>query len=612
MAFSIMEVTLNTNGHLRASPSVLCTNCVAKFDNLTHPPIDAGFHHSIRSRLRDGFNLSIFFSELSKVNAFLADVPDSLSGYDQAIKEMEQMLQSLKFAREDLCRRSDNALSLSTAPIRKLPPEVLEEIFASYVSSADEGFALSLRRNGRRNYISCPTLKYVLIVMIRSEKLLIIPSSVYPLHSRLSWVCSFWRSIVTDLPKLWSSMRLSPQVFLCQTGAFPIFLKYFHYSGDTPLDIHFDGSSFDSTPNPRADKAMDILLDNSMRWRSAVLSISTSSVKDWFSAAARQITRSGSGYPTNKSHPGDFSSLVRLDMPQGLSWTDELSGFFRHFSSCPRLESYHGSSFSLAVEDIDFSHVKEFSLTSSLIGKSFGHLLYRLPALESLSVANFEFTEDGTDVLLLQDATHYTSSLSKLKVTSRTLQAEAWRFVRLPLLTELHISIASADHFEHLIHLSSVLLESQCQLQTLQISIFCFMEQQQQQVLLDFIALHSSLAHLAVIFQSDEEAQFLVDNMHPKGDPPTFLAPNLRTLEIQWTVHLFHDFDQTLCSSVCEMVKSRCPPPASGNPELTGLESLTLVLSDQDSYDTFSSFVHGQLLRLEEGGLTVNIQSDFE
>ncbi|KIK61805.1 hypothetical protein GYMLUDRAFT_578276 [Collybiopsis luxurians FD-317 M1] len=503
---------------------------------------------------------------------------------------MEQLLASIKDARNDLLRRSDNARSLSSASIRKLPPEVLEEIFASYISEEGGGYALSLRRHGRRDHISCPTLK-------------------------LSWVCSFWRSLVLDCPKLWSSLKLSSQVLFCQPGSFPIFLKYIYNSGENLLDIHFDGGRFDSSPNARVDKAIDILLDNSMRWRTAVLLITNASANDWFSASSRLNARSGSGSPARNPPPGDFSALEHLEMPQSLSWSDELSGIFRTFSRCPRLETYHGSSFSLAVSGVDFSHVKELALTSSVIGKSFGHLLYRLPELESLTVANFQLSEDGTDDPLLREATHYTSALSKLKLTSRTLQPEAWRFIRLPSLTELHISIVSADHFANLIYLSSVLLESGCQLQTLRLYVYCFMEQQQQQALLDFITLHPSLVNLVISLQSDEEVQCFVQNLQPKGDPPSRLASNLRSLKLQWTVHLYQDFDQTLCSSICEMVKSRCTvrkSHATGKLELAGLQSLTLVLSDGDSHNTFSQFVHTQLSTLEDAGLILDVQSDYE
>ncbi|KAE9409775.1 hypothetical protein BT96DRAFT_984814 [Gymnopus androsaceus JB14] len=376
--------------------SLFCPNCLSKLDNLDNlgsPPV-TGFHHSIASRLRAGFNLPISQGELAQINAFLTDVPETRARYDKAIEETEYLLASLKHARDGLQRRSDNARSLISSHIRKLPLDVLNEIF-TFCCSQDEdgdedGYSLSLKKGSP---IFCTTLK-------------------------LSWVCSFWRAAVRCRPQLWSSLRLSTWVFQSKPESFRILSEYLAFSANYPLNFRFAVENVGLWSSPKVPEATGALLGNSMRWRRATFKIPKTGAKQWF------------------AYLGHFPVLEYLKLPDDIPWSDGLVEFFRTLSICPRLQTFHGSHFSWSRHNADFSHITELSLVS-FIGKSLGHLLHRLPVLESLTVKAFQLSEHDADDTWLKRTGYHSSSLSKLSVTTWNLGPDAWRFVRLPRLTEI-------------------------------------------------------------------------------------------------------------------------------------------------------------------------------
>ncbi|KIK51343.1 hypothetical protein GYMLUDRAFT_252124 [Collybiopsis luxurians FD-317 M1] len=76
-----------------------------------------------------------FASQLSEVNPFLGDAGIHLAGYDRSISLIEEALLKLKSARAGLKRSVNVALSLC-APIRRLPKDILVEIFVIYTEES--------------------------------------------------------------------------------------------------------------------------------------------------------------------------------------------------------------------------------------------------------------------------------------------------------------------------------------------------------------------------------------------------------------------------------------------------------------------------------------------
>ncbi|KIK62061.1 hypothetical protein GYMLUDRAFT_130053, partial [Collybiopsis luxurians FD-317 M1] len=100
--------------------------------------------------------------------------------YDRHIALLEEAFQQLKDARDDFKRSTDLRRSLLT-PVRRLPEDVLVEIFSLYIQDCG-----ALRGIEERTYS-----------LSLSKDLIYSPSFT------LSGVCSFWRRVAFSRPTFW-------------------------------------------------------------------------------------------------------------------------------------------------------------------------------------------------------------------------------------------------------------------------------------------------------------------------------------------------------------------------------------------------------------------------
>ncbi|KAF5342771.1 hypothetical protein D9757_015270 [Collybiopsis confluens] len=488
-------------------------------------------------------------------------------------------------------RHFSHVQSMIPAPIQKLPVEVLDHIFAFYCFSQDDGYTLSWWDDTVRVFVSCPPLG-------------------------LSQVCAFWRTYVPSRPLLWSSWKLSSRAFRLQPGTFQLFLKYLENSGNHPLDFYYVEVD-DFWPSKKAEAALDALLDNSVRWRRATLLASEYSAQGFFMRAAARLTL----LEPSRSPSGHFPALEYLEIPPYLPWSEGLLDFLPTLQFSPRLKSYYGSSFSWSGHSVNFSQITELSLTS-FTGKSIGHLLQPLPTLQSLALGSFQLAEDDEDDTLIQGARYHYSNLSELIVSTRTFYPTAWRFLRLPKLTDLRILGTPAVQFDNYVHLSSMLVDSQCDLQNLKLQFFVPIRQQ----MLNFIASFPSIVNLTVAFWNFDDINILVEGLVRNEDDGFCLVPDLGSLTLigRQRVRVRDGLIRVLASRICEMVKSRCdvamvgtsPVPAAAVVGNTigssrafgfGLRKLCLNLDlDVASQQFLSDFIRTELDLFIESGLEVD------
>lgn len=538
-----------------SSPSIFCAKCLCKLDHLNNPPISET-SQTISSHVRNGFNLPLSPVEITEIDTFLVNGSEGLSEYDTAIAEVEGLLISLKNSRDRLQRRCDSAQYLISAPIRRLPLDVLHEIFTLFceMDVPDEAhygasgvYTLYIAKE-----VYCPTLK-------------------------LTWVCSFWRTFIQSCPNLWSSISLPAATFESGPASFQILVKYLSHSSGSLLDFDFDFDFAASGDNLIVQEAIELLWDCSTRWRQAVLS-----GDNFLKAGASLVTKSSE--PT-QIQLGSFPALEDLKI-RTLDWSSQES-FLQCLLSCPRLQVVKLLQLSWSGHNADFSCVT--SLTINLfVGRSFGHLLCRLPVLESLEVCEFELSEDDDDGGW---AGSYRSSLRRLTVLSYTFQPMAWRFVHLPHLVDLTLTTGTKP-LQHIPCFSSVLDDSQCQLENLQIYSNHCNDLQSQEAVNDFIASQHSLTHLVIYLAIDTNDVYPFSRFL-KGD----VIRNLRSLEFNAT------YDSQNLASIYDVIESRCTVLSSpdGNPEISGLQALTLN-SDIDYKVYFTLSVHNRLSLLREAG----------
>ncbi|KAF5365930.1 hypothetical protein D9758_006589 [Tetrapyrgos nigripes] len=106
------------------------------------------------------------------------DVEDDIRGFDWEISQLRSRLLYLEELQELLSKHDEQLKSLS-APIRRLPVELLTRIFVAVC----DGHPITFAAHARMERFGC-------------------------LPFTLASVCSGWRQIVIDIPRLWSNLKL--------------------------------------------------------------------------------------------------------------------------------------------------------------------------------------------------------------------------------------------------------------------------------------------------------------------------------------------------------------------------------------------------------------------
>ncbi|THU88165.1 hypothetical protein K435DRAFT_680403, partial [Dendrothele bispora CBS 962.96] len=115
--------------------------------------------------------------DVSQIEHEIASSSSDIAKYDAEIETLEGVLEELRKRKSEIQRYSDERRNL-LSPIRKVPIEILGEIFAA--SCGDNGLLITTVPEGK---ISAPTLV-------------------------LSHVCSLWRNFVISTPSLWARMSV--------------------------------------------------------------------------------------------------------------------------------------------------------------------------------------------------------------------------------------------------------------------------------------------------------------------------------------------------------------------------------------------------------------------
>lgn len=312
-----------------SSPSIFCAQCLCKLDHLSNPPV-LGASDIITSRVQNASNLPLSPNEITQIDTFLVDGSKSLSEYDAAIAEVEGLLISLKNSRDRLQRRCDSARSLTSAPIRRLPLDVLHEIFAFVceMDTPDEAHygASSVYTLYMAEEISCPTLK-------------------------LTWVCSLWRTFVQSCPILWSTIGVSAVVFESRPDSFQILVKYLSHSADSLLDFGIFARNA-SASDPMVSETIELFLGCSTRWRQAVLWVPDHEF----------LSKAASIESSSATQLGSFPVIESLNIMGPEVWSTHHELFFQCFALCPRLRVVELSAFSWSGHNADLSCVTSLTI----------------------------------------------------------------------------------------------------------------------------------------------------------------------------------------------------------------------------------------------------------
>ncbi|KIK64347.1 hypothetical protein GYMLUDRAFT_412148 [Collybiopsis luxurians FD-317 M1] len=165
---------------------ILCSNCRSKIHGLaSESGIDESDYQKLLQRTRLNCIPSVS-QDRAQMQVQINEAVRDLERYDCAISELEAELDRLKKLRNDIVKkRIDLRVSL-LSPIRKLPSEILTEVFdyvrGPIILTAEN----SLTASG---------------VMKRCGKLL-------SPDFTLTWICSLWRTLVISRSQIWSSFQI--------------------------------------------------------------------------------------------------------------------------------------------------------------------------------------------------------------------------------------------------------------------------------------------------------------------------------------------------------------------------------------------------------------------
>ncbi|KAJ7739592.1 hypothetical protein B0H16DRAFT_1568538, partial [Mycena metata] len=177
-------------------------------------------------------------SRLFEFNAFPSSMESNLiAGYTE---ELESQIASVDEATVFLSRRRTELLqSLKKvqtlrAPIRRLPPEILQEIFTFAVSAAFDF--------GDISEVTPPVYNFAPWLLTR--------------------VCHYWSTVALQTPALWAMVFLDLDT-LGQRGMVPLTELLLTRSRNVPLSVKIFCQDFEN----RRDPILDLAISHSDRWR---------------------------------------------------------------------------------------------------------------------------------------------------------------------------------------------------------------------------------------------------------------------------------------------------------------------------------------------------------
>ncbi|KAK7461786.1 hypothetical protein VKT23_008218 [Stygiomarasmius scandens] len=214
------------------SPIILCAECLHTF-SCSKRTYDSATLAKVRAKYIPAD------PETAGIQMQIEDLDKDLSKYDLEIKWLERALKKLKRQRDSLKRCQAECETL-LSPIRRLPPEILSQIFDYHCQIPISLEGWNSNKWADDLVVDAPALS-------------------------LSQVCSFWRELSLSTPILWSSLRINLQWHMGY-GPIQLLNLFLHYSGSTPLNLQVMLGYGDTN-----SVIFDSLVDFSHRWQTVVL-----------------------------------------------------------------------------------------------------------------------------------------------------------------------------------------------------------------------------------------------------------------------------------------------------------------------------------------------------
>ncbi|KAE9404504.1 hypothetical protein BT96DRAFT_419528 [Gymnopus androsaceus JB14] len=471
----------------------------------------------------------------SDIRRALVDCEKEISEKEEQFRALQLRLNGLKKTRRELKIMGDCAIA-TTAAIRKLPTEILREIF-HLIAFSDSEYTLECEFGD-----------------------LMSPVRV------VSRICSRWKQVALSYHDLWLSMRIDLGILKESSTIGNTFVEHLRRSGKTlplRLSIKAVGSRW-KMGNKAQFSVWNALLDESRRWRDIVLD-----VDQYFLEAALE----------NFILPRQYHSLEHEERQNNESRFPILRTLqiknatpnFNLFWPLPLLHSFQvdgQSHLSLDEYPIDIAHITQLAIPDGkIIGGSLNQLFKRCRHLEDATLGGFSTNVYWTSATFSEAYTH--TRLTRLCLKSKNHRFERRKFglesVSFPNLT--HLELTGADRMDsqwernNCIGLGqdvAALITHSNSKSLYNLTLSSFPKSEALPVL---HATSASLLHLKINHPRVAEDMLFAE----LSDPNLDLVPKLASFKViltAWVVRELVDRSDNTCpelqTAICRLIESRC------------------------------------------------------
>lgn len=526
--------------------STPCKKC-----NITFETLSEAHSVDLESRLRSNYSSSS--TDRTQISELLSKIKNDAARCDAEISRLHSLIISLENMRQQLRSRS-NACSSLLSPIRRLPVELLVQIF-SYCSGCND---LATGEDERPQLLT------------------------------LNAVCASWRSIISSTPKLWSTITVDRNF---QQRGLGLLKMYVQRSKQSPLSIKAGANCDMDFEAP----VMECLIPHSRRWVDVDLHLCDSQLlNETFSALK-----------------GNMPLVERLY----LGLLDLEATDYTIFESMPRLHTLSLLVFSPNIL-LPWEQVIHFSLSITPLNQ-FSLLLARFPRMETARLekclVQSHHRRDEDEVTITSPYLHALSLSISTSIKDSNILSTMFTSATLPSLRSL--SIEDTNHLQKWPQdsFSSFLSRSSCTITKISLTYFAFSDAD----LLGIFSLLPWLTDLTLQDQLPETSDSTIQSLRAHSSAQSFdfarsvLLPKLESIRLRAHGTAFTD------QSFVDMVKSRwLPAGRSGGSGIACLRSVNLhVTRRRFDYAKSESLRHlakaGMRIAVNDSEGFVDICADF-
>ncbi|THU94120.1 hypothetical protein K435DRAFT_860863 [Dendrothele bispora CBS 962.96] len=406
---------------------LLCDRCRATIPKYTGPTCDDFLvKHRISGALID--------SEALSISRTIEESDLEIQRYDTEIQQLRQTLSRLE---KERCAaiRSRNARKALLSPIRKLPIELLSEIFSWCSHGPDEDVTDTYGVDRRKADTTC----------FMSVGILNIAST-----------CTLWRAVSMSRPSLWSDIAICLDSLYDTVSGYDlveVLKSWLRYSGTSPLTLrlHIHGPlpGLDGTLpvisnfHSGIERVLEVLLLESCRWESAVISMDTTSVMHWYMYDCLDTV------PVFPKLQKLALSLDPSDSEMTSSWSQYWGGIFvpapLRQLALPSGDFRPGHFFSPSAAT---SLASLTSLTFDIFYDVSIPLLGHFPVLEHLRILRYKGGLGNSVIVQLERLSHLDICIGVPDNEPLLFEPDIFAFLEAPRLVSLDISKHSYSYVE--------------------------------------------------------------------------------------------------------------------------------------------------------------------